>query len=51
MFYLAMGEIMNYGYRELMDARQLGLYAYENGFDVLRAGTIKAHNGIVCRAR
>lgn len=51
MFYLAMGEIMNYGYRELMDARQLGLYAYENGFDVLRAGYIKAHNGIVCKAR
>jgi len=51
MFYLAMGEIMNYGYRELMDARQLGLYAYENGFDVLRAGYIKAHNGIVCKVR
>jgi hypothetical protein len=51
MFYLAMGEIMNYGYRELMDARQLGLYAYENGFDVLRAGYIKAHNGVVCKAR
>lgn len=50
-FYLAMGEIMNYGYRELMDARQLGLYAWENGFDVLRAGYIKAHNGVVARAR
>lgn len=51
LFYLALGEIMNYGYRELMDARQLGLYAYENGFEILRAGTIKAHNGLVCRAR
>lgn len=51
LFYLALGEIMNYGYRELMDARQLGLYAYENGFDVLRAGTIKAHNGVLCKAR
>ncbi len=51
LFYLAMGEIMNYGYRELMDARQLGLYAYEHGFDVLRAGYIKAHNGIVCKVR
>jgi SAM-dependent methyltransferase len=51
LFYLAMGEIMNYGYRELMDARQLGLYAYENGFDILRCGYIKAHNGVVARAR
>lgn len=51
LFYLAMGEIMNYGYRELMDARQLGLYAYENGFEVLRAGYIKAHNGVVARPR
>lgn len=50
-FYLAMGEIMNYGYRELMDARQLGLYAWENGFDVLRAGYIKAHNGLILKAR
>jgi len=50
-FYLAMGEIMNYGYRELMDERQLGLYAYENGFEILRCGFIKAHNGIVARPR
>lgn len=50
-FYLAMAEIMNFGYRELMDARQLGLYAWENGFDVLRAGYIKAHNGLVSRPR
>ncbi len=50
-FYLLMGELMNYGYRELMDARQLGLYAYENGFDVLRCGYIKAHNGVVARTR
>jgi hypothetical protein len=34
-----------------MDIRQLGLYAYENGFEILRAGHIKAHNGLVCRAR
>lgn len=51
LFYLAMSEIMNYGYRELMDARQLGLYAWENGFEVLRCGYIKAHNGLVARAR
>lgn len=51
LFYLAMGELMNYGYRELMDARQLGLYAYENGFDIRRAGYIKAHNGLVTQVR
>lgn len=51
LFYLAMSEIMNYGYRELMDARQLGLYAFENGFQILRCGYIKAHNGLVARAR
>ncbi|HEY8485078.1 MAG TPA: hypothetical protein VIL13_10735, partial [Longimicrobiales bacterium] len=51
LFYLAMGELMNFGYRELMDARQFGLYAYENGFEVLRAGYIKAHNGVIARAR
>ena len=50
-FYIAMGEIMNYGYRELMDTRQMGLYAYENGFDILRAGYIKAHNGLVAKIR
>jgi len=50
-FYVAMGEIMNFGYRELMDARQMGLYAYENGFDILRCGYIKAHNGLIARLR
>lgn len=50
-FYTVMGEIMNFGYRELMDTRQLGLYVYENGFDILRAGTIKAHNGIIAKVR
>lgn len=50
-FYLLMGEIMNFGYRELMDARQLGRYAWENGFDILRCGYIKAHNGVIARAR
>lgn len=51
MFYLVMGELMNYGYRELMDARQLGLYAYENGFEILRCGYIKAHNGVIAKVR
>lgn len=50
-FYWLMNDLMNFGYRELMDARQLGLYAYENGFDILRCGYIKAHNGIVARPR
>ena len=51
LFYRVMANLMNYGYRELMDARQLGLYAYENGFDILRCGHIKAHNGLVTRLR
>ncbi len=50
-FYLTMGELMNFGYRELMDAPQLGLYCYENGLEILRAGYIKVHNGVVARAR
>lgn len=50
-FYRVMESLMNYGYRELMDARQLGLYAYENGFDILRCGFIKGHNGIIAKAR
>lgn len=50
-FYHLMANWMNFGYRELMDVRQLGLYTYENGFDILRAGVIKAHNGLICRPR
>jgi SAM-dependent methyltransferase len=47
-FYTIMADYMNYGYRELMRAEQLGLYAHENGLTVRRAGYIKAHNGLVC---
>ena len=50
-FYTVMSDYMNYGYRELMDIRQMGLYAWENGFDILRAGYIKAHNGLICKMR
>jgi hypothetical protein len=50
-WYYAMADALNYGYRELMDVRQLGLYATENGFDVVRAGVIKAHNGLICKVR
>ncbi len=34
-----------------MDARQLGLYACENGLDILWCGYIKAHNGVIARSR
>lgn len=50
-YYTFMGDIMNFGYRELMTPQQLGLYVYENGFDILRAGYIKAHNGIIAKER
>ncbi|MCP2260574.1 Methyltransferase domain-containing protein [Streptoalloteichus tenebrarius] len=50
-FYLLFGDLMNFSYRELQNVAQLGLYAYENGFEVLRHGVIKSHNGIVCRSR
>jgi SAM-dependent methyltransferase len=51
LFYDVMSDVMNFGYRELMTLRQFGRYAWENGFDIVRAGTIKAHNGLVARAR
>jgi hypothetical protein len=51
LFYHVMAEAMNYTYRELMTVAQMGLYVYENGFDILRHGTIKAHNGIIARPR
>lgn len=50
-FYRVMEDVMNHTYRELMDIRQMGLYVYENGFDILRHGFIKVHNGIVARPR
>lgn len=50
-FYNLMSDIMNFGYRELMDIRQMGRYVWESGFDILRAGVIKAHNGIIAQAR
>jgi hypothetical protein len=51
LFYHVMAEAMNYTYRELMTVQQMGLYLYENGFEILRHGIIKAHNGIVARPR
>ena len=51
LFYTLFADIMNFSYRELMDIQQLGLYAYENGFEILRHGVIKAHNGLIARPR
>lgn len=51
LFYTLFADMMNFSYRELMDVSHLGLYAYENGFEILRHGRIKAHNGIITRLR
>lgn len=51
LFYHVMAQAMNYTYRELMTISQMGLYVYENGFDILSHGVIKGHNGIVARPR
>lgn len=51
LFYTVMADVMNFAYRELMDVTHLGLYAYENGFEILRHGRIKAHNGVIARPR
>ena len=51
LYYRVMGELVNFGYRELMTCEQMGLYMYENGFDILRSGVIKAHNGLIAKAR
>jgi len=51
LFYRIMADVMNHTYRELMDIRQMGLYVYEGGFDILRHGFIKVHNGIIARPR
>ena len=50
-FYNVMSDFMNHGYRELMDVKQMGLYCHEGGLDILRAGTIKAHNGLIMKLR
>ncbi|MGM7700772.1 class I SAM-dependent methyltransferase [Pseudalkalibacillus sp. Hm43] len=51
MYYRVMADVMNHTYRELMDIRQMGLYVYQSGFDILRHGYMKVHNGIVARPR
>ncbi|MDR9857038.1 class I SAM-dependent methyltransferase [Paenibacillus sp. VCA1] len=51
LFYRIMADVMNHTYRELMTVRQMGLYIYENGFDICRHGYIKVHNGVVAKVR
>ncbi|WP_408010579.1 class I SAM-dependent methyltransferase [Pseudalkalibacillus sp. A8] len=51
MYYRVMADVMNHTYRELMDIRQMGLYLYQSGFDILRHGYMKVHNGIVAKPR
>lgn len=51
MYYRIMADVMNHTYRELMTLEQMGLYIYENGFDIVQNGYIKVHNGIVAKAR
>ena len=50
-YYNLLSDFVNHGYRELMDVNQMGLYAHENGLEILRAGVIKAHNGLIMKAR
>ena len=50
-YYHVMRDRLNFGYRELMDVWQMGLYAHENGLDIRRAGVIKAHNGLLTKVR
>lgn len=50
-FYTLFADIMNFAYRELMDVTHLGKYTYDNGFEILRHGRIKAHNGVIARPR
>ncbi|UOQ91667.1 class I SAM-dependent methyltransferase [Halobacillus shinanisalinarum] len=50
-YYRIMADVMNHTYRELMTVKQMGLYMYESGFDILKHGYIKVHNGLVCRPR
>ena len=51
LFYTLFADIMNFSYRELMDVTHLGLYAYQNGFEILRHGRIRAHNGVIACPR
>lgn len=51
LFYRVMADVMNHTYRELMTVEQMGLYIYENGFNILRHGYVKVHNAIIAQPR
>lgn len=51
LYYQIMADVMNHTYRELMTIQQMGLYIYESGFDILRHGFFKVHNGVIARPR
>ncbi|MFD1735579.1 class I SAM-dependent methyltransferase [Bacillus salitolerans] len=51
LYYKIMADVMNHTYRELMNIKQMGLFVYESGFDILRHGYIKVHNGIIAKTR
>jgi 2-polyprenyl-3-methyl-5-hydroxy-6-metoxy-1,4-benzoquinol methylase len=51
LYYEIMADVMNHTYRELMTIEQMGLYVYENGFDILRHGFLKVHNGIIAKEK
>ncbi|WP_456275727.1 class I SAM-dependent methyltransferase [Bacillus sp. AK128] len=51
LYYKIMADVMNHTYRELMNIQQMGLYVYESGFDIVRHGFIKVHNGIIAKSR
>ena len=41
LFYTVLADTMNFAYRELMDVTHLGLYAYENGFEIAASAASK----------
>ncbi|GIN84825.1 hypothetical protein J6TS2_12110 [Heyndrickxia sporothermodurans] len=51
LYYQIMADVMNHTYRELMTVEQMGLYIYENGFDILSHGYIKVHNAVIAKPR
>jgi hypothetical protein len=51
LYYQIMADIMNHTYRELMTVEQMGMYIYENGFDILSHGYIKVHNAVIAQPR
>ncbi len=48
-FYHLMNDRLNFTYRELMTAPQLGLLTHQNGFRIMRCGYVKAHNIVIAK--